>query len=183
MSVDQERRAVQVVSQTVAAEVLGFKSAGSLRAMRGAPRNKDRAATYSLMELVPWYVAHERAGGVDPDAAAMTGDCPHAIRWRKERADQMEIKSANMRKELIHVSVVNPTLQKAAAILRGGIEQLERDFGAEAASVMRDAVSDALAAADTLVPGGSEADVPMTDRAMTPDSPVGDYYHVGKQGL
>jgi phage terminase Nu1 subunit (DNA packaging protein) len=141
MSVETDRQTVRAISQTVAAEVLGFRSSGSLRALRGAPRGRD--GRYDLTQLVPWFLSRHSAGPTaDGDDAAMAAspDCPHAIRWRKERADQMEIKTLAMRNEVIRIETLHTTHDQLAATLRRIGDQLGYRFGPEARQIVDDAV-------------------------------------------
>ena len=92
MTVQDDLKTVRACSQTVAATVLGFKSAGSLRNMPDAPRARD--GSYDLTKLVPWYVALQvaKTGDADPE---LTGPAtPSLERVRRARAVEIETKLA-----------------------------------------------------------------------------------------
>lgn len=126
---------------------------------------KCTGPTISLFVFVKgvfdWFATNSRRirESSGDDDLMMAGDgreTPAQRRYREAKAGLAELDLAERAGQLVRKEVIRPTLQKFAAILRGGIEQLVRDFGEEPAAIVRDCIIDAMAAADGLDRGGGE---------------------------
>jgi hypothetical protein len=89
------------------------------------------------------------AAGEDP---LMQGEGSPALeRYRTVRADQEELKLAEMRRELLPRREIHQYLQRGQGIVRQAVETLQRQYGPDAAKLMNDAFIEAQRVLDSLV--------------------------------
>lgn len=115
---------------------------------RGMPKRSrgNRTWRYPVGECVRWLrdnvwrIQAEKPEGGDP---LMTGDSsPELERYRKFRADEAEIKVGVLKKQMVPRERLHNSLSRMVTILRGTGDQLQRQFGADAATLLDSALDD-----------------------------------------
>jgi len=105
----------------------------------GYPRAPD--GSVALWDLCEWRC---RAAGADVSPETEGGsDSPGLERFRDARAEQEEIKLAEMKRQVVAIDWMHARLNEIASLIRGAGEQLQREYGPDALQILEDAIAEA----------------------------------------
>lgn len=143
LTVEQQRKCLEALSQTAAALLVGLTTRGLQKAQPPAPRNGD--GSYSGPQLVQWVIS--RSQSAEGDDMLDGGDSPELTRYRSARADLVEMERDERRGSLVNVdSLVEWWSSDVAAPIRRAIDALCKQFGPAAAALVTTALTKAEAA-------------------------------------
>jgi hypothetical protein len=113
----------------------------------------ERGTKVRCRGAIDAWVGHKLGMSEDPDAAALFGgsQSPALEEWRKYKAGQEKIKLDLMRKMAFPREQLEPALGAFAAALRRAGETLQRQYGDDAASVLNDALNEAVGSWEKLL--------------------------------
>jgi len=102
-------------------------------------------ALIDLHDVARWIHEHlaarARGRNGDDDLLAGSGSSPALERYRTARAEGEELDVAARKGALLPRRVVRAALLRLAGLLRGTVEQLDRDFGTAAATIVIEATN------------------------------------------
>ena len=136
---DDQIAELDALTQKAAAHLVGLTDR-QLRNRDDVPRNPDQ--TYSGPALLAWAVERaELEAGSDP---MLRGDSsPGLERYRAARAELAEMDLAEKRGQLVRVESIRRMLDTVASLIRDATVRIDRQFGAEAADMIGDALDEA----------------------------------------
>lgn len=127
-TVSTELEMLQSLRQTSAAKLLNI-GRSTLAESSDAPRNED--GSYSAPALIRWFVAKRLAETAADPMLGASNDCPHLARYRKIRADLLQLEYEEKCGALVSVEHTRCTLARWASLIRNKVEQLGHRYGRE----------------------------------------------------
>jgi hypothetical protein len=135
-----DKEKAKKATQTAVAAVFGLSTSAIQK--WECPRNQD--GSYNIPAVINWRVDSEcekrMPPDFDPDVA--TADTPAAERLRIIKGDILELDLGVKRKQLMARDDVREIMRTLCGLIRNATESLQREYGNDAADIIRDAINE-----------------------------------------